>query len=118
MEAILVVADSKAENAHYKRVSATLELYASIISRSKQMLEEQFQIKPQTVLHDGERRQVIDVAKDIFRVTVTEKVLDEIVASMPNPIIETVMAEKQEVGPHDAAPGQEKTTPGAKVAGF
>lgn len=105
-----------AEISHYKRVSTSLELYASILSRSREMVSSALDIKG--VLHDGERRLVLDVARDIFRVTVDETSLAAIVAELPSPDIETIAVSRPPAAVYEAAPGEDGTTQGMKVAGF
>jgi hypothetical protein len=100
---------------HYQRVSAALELYSGILVRTKEMVVETFDMKV-AVLHDGERRQIIDIARDIYNTTVTDQVLRDIAASLPATVIETVLASDET--PRDVQAGETQTTPGVPVAGF
>lgn len=73
----------------YLRADAGLNLMSEIIKRTKVMLEQSFGSTP-TSYHEGERRQVLDVARDIYKLVVTPEAIEQIVKELPRPEFETI----------------------------
>jgi hypothetical protein len=84
-----------AEYEVFIRVDAGLELYQQIIKRTRVMLEQTFEYKPSSY-HEGERRQVLEIARDIYSRTVTPEILDQIVEQMPRPHFDTIEMKKDD----------------------
>lgn len=112
--------DSKTpvEVQHQKLVDVCLDLYSGIISKTKGMLEESFNQQPQKTLHDGEKRLVLDISRDVFKATVTHSMLKQIVDSLPSPQVEEVGLNKETVSNHEPADAGRATMTGTKVAGI
>mgnify|MGYP001585036018 CR=1 FL=1 len=107
---------SKDEFTHYRKVSTALELYSSILDRCKDVIIKTFDVK--SMFHDGEKRLVLDIARDIFKVTVDEATIQRIVDGLPAPNIETISVSRPPTPTYEPAPGGDGTTAGMKVAGF
>lgn len=103
---------------HQRMVDVSLDLFSGIVSKVKGVLNESFNQKLQTVYHDGEKRLVLEVARDIFKVTVTHSMLKELADNLPTPDVETIGLRPDVTITHEAGSGSRAVMPGTKVAGI
>lgn len=90
----------------YTRIDVGLEIMSEVMSKTKGMLESVFKHNP-TSYHEGERRQVIDVAREVFNKSISPELISKIIEELPKPSFENLepdsTSSNDNSGPESAA---------------